>query len=61
MDPQEIFCHNSACLVSGKVGCGNIGVHSKKQRRYVCHERKQTFTEDKGTAFHRLRYPIYCE
>ena len=57
MDPQEIFCHNPDCPASGKVGCGNIGVHSKKQQRYVCHECKRTFTESKGTPFHRLRYP----
>ena len=58
MNPQAIFCHNSACPVSGKVGCGNIGVHSKKQQRYVCPECKQTFTENKGTAFYRLRYSV---
>ena len=58
MNPQAVFCHNSACPASGKVGCGNIGVQSKKQQRYICHECKQTFTENKGTAFHRLRYSV---
>ena len=58
MDPHELFCHNLDCPASGKVGCGNIGVHSIKQQRYVCHECKQTFTEGKGTVFHRLRYPV---
>ena len=58
MDPQAVFCHNPACLASGKVGCGNIGVHSKKQQRYICYECKRTFTENKRTAFHRLRYSV---
>ena len=58
MNPQAVFCHNSACPASGKIGCGNIGVHSKKQQRYVCHECKQTFTANTGTAFHRLRYSV---
>ena len=56
MDPQQIFCHNSDCPASGKVGCGNIGVHSRKQQRYICHECKTTFTQSKGTPFYRLRY-----
>ena len=58
MDPQAVFCHNSACPASGKIGCGNIGVHSRKQQRYICHECKQTFTANKGTPFHRLRYSV---
>jgi len=38
------------------MGRGNIGVHSRKQRRYICHVCGQTFTESKGTVFYRLRY-----
>ena len=56
MDPQQIFCHNPDCPASGKVGRGNIGVHSRKQQRYICHECKRTFTQSKGTVFYRLRY-----
>ena len=59
MDPQEIFCHNPDCPARGKVGRGNIGVHSRKQQRYICHECKQTFTQSTGTVFYRLRYS--CE
>ena len=59
MDPQQIFCHNPDCPASGKVGQGNIGVHSLKQQRYICHECKQTFTQSKGSVFYRLRYS--CE
>ena len=59
MDPQQIFCHTPACPARGKVGRGNIGVHSRKQNRYICHECKRTFTQSKGTVFYRLRYS--CE
>ena len=59
MDPQQIFCHNPACPARGKVGRGNIGVHSRKQQRYICHECKRTFTQSKGTVCYRLRYS--CE
>lgn len=56
MDPQQIFCHNPNCPASGKVGRGNIGVHSQKHHRYICHECKTTFSQSKGTVFYRLRY-----
>ena len=59
MDPQEIFCHNPERPASGKVGGGNIGVHSRKQQRYICHECQTTFTQSKDTMFYRLRYS--CE
>jgi transposase-like protein len=54
MDPQTVFCHNPACPARGQVGKGNIGVHSQKDRRYICHECNSTFAETKGTAFYRL-------
>jgi transposase-like protein len=54
MDPQTVFCHNPACPARGQVGKGNIGVHSQKERRYICHECKKTFAETKGTPFYRL-------
>ena len=59
MDPQQTFCHNPDCPARGKVDRGNIGVHSRKQQRYICHECKRTFTQSKGTVFYRLRYS--CE
>ena len=55
MDPQTVFCHNSACPARGQVGKGNIGVHSHKDRRYICHVCNMTFAATKGTAFYRLR------
>ncbi len=55
MDPQTLFCHNSACPASGQVGKGNIGVHSLKEHRYKCHVCGKTYSETKGTVFYRLR------
>jgi transposase-like protein len=55
MDPQTVFCHNSACPARGQVGKGNIGVHSRKERRYKCHVCGATFSETKSTVFYRLR------
>lgn len=55
MDPQTVFCHNPACPARGQMGKGNIGIHSWKERRYICHECQTTFSAGKGTAFYRLR------
>lgn len=55
MDPQTVFCPNSDCPARGQVGQGNIGVHSHKERRYLCHVCHQTFAGSKGTVFYRLR------
>ena len=55
MDPQAVFCPNQACPASGRVGQGNIGVHSLKERRYKCDVCGKTFAETKGTVFYRLR------
>ena len=55
MDPQTVFCHNIACPARGRVGKGNIGIHSRKEHRYICKVCGKTFTENKGTVFYRLR------
>jgi len=55
VDPQTLFCPNSACSASGQVGKGNIGVHSVKEGRCKCHVCSQTFAVSKGTVFYRLR------
>jgi transposase-like protein len=55
MDPQTVFCPNRDCPARGQVGKGNIGIHSRKERRYQCAECGKTFGERQGTAFHRLR------
>jgi transposase-like protein len=55
MNPHEIFCPNIACPARGQTGKGNIGVHSQKEKRYICDVCKETFTTTKGTIFYRLR------
>lgn len=55
MDPQAVFCHNLDCPARGQSGKGNIGIHSRKDGRYICHVCGQTFTATKGTALYRLR------
>jgi len=55
LDPQTVFCPNPACPARGRVGEGNIGVHSQQKRRYKCNVCDKTFTETKGTPFYRLK------
>jgi transposase-like protein len=57
MDPSKAFCHNPDCPARGKTGRDNIGIHSRKENRYICYTCGKTFTESKGTVFYRLRYP----
>src|SRR5437763_308203 len=56
MDPSAQFCPNSACRDKGLRGRGNIGVHSKKERRYRCRTCGQTFAATRGTPFYRLHH-----
>jgi transposase-like protein len=55
MDPQRVFCPNSACPARGQVGRGNLQIHSQKERRYRCTLCETTFTERRGTPFYRCR------
>src|SRR5437899_1393439 len=55
MDPTTTFCPNLACPASGHIGQGNIGIHSCKDKRFICTECHKTFSATKGTAFYRLR------
>jgi transposase-like protein len=54
MNPQEIFCPNIDCPARGQIGKGNIGIHSWKEKRFVCHVCQRTFTTRKSTLFYRL-------
>lgn len=54
LDPSTQFCHNPDCPARGKVGEGNIGVHSQKERRYVCNSCGKTFAATSSTPFYRL-------
>jgi transposase-like protein len=55
MNPQEIWCPNLDCPARGQARQGNIGVHSRKERRYRCHVCGKTFGARTGTIFHRRR------
>src|SRR5882724_12112318 len=55
MDPTTTFCPNVACPARGQTGQGNIGIHSCKDKRFLCTECHKTFSATQGTAFYRLR------
>ena len=55
MDPTTTFCPNRNCPARGQTGKGNIGIHSQKAQRFICHECQKTFSARTGTAFYRLR------
>src|SRR3954447_16122058 len=55
MDPQTQFCHNAACPARGRVGAGNIGIHSQAEQRYRCRTCGRTFAATTGTVYYRLR------
>jgi len=55
MDPTTTFCPNLACPARGQSGQGNIGIHSRKEQRFVCTACHKTFSATKGTALYRLR------
>jgi transposase-like protein len=55
MDPTITFCPNRHCPARGQTGQGNIGIHSQKAQRFICHACHQTFSARTGTAFYRLR------
>jgi transposase-like protein len=54
MDPQNQFCPNPDCSARGKIGEGNIVIHSQKEKRYQCKTCGATFSATKGTPFYRL-------
>jgi len=55
MDPTTTCCPNVACPARGQTGQGNIGIHSCKDKRFICTECHKTFSATKGTACYRLR------
>lgn len=54
LTPETTFCPNFDCPARGQVGEGNIGVHSQKDRRYMCHACGKSFSARAGTIFYRL-------
>lgn len=57
MDPHSVFCPNRECPDKGQCEGGNIGIHSRKERRYRCTTCGKTFAATRGTPFYRLRHP----
>ena len=57
MDPTTTCCPNPACPARGQRGQGNIGIHSRKDKRCICTECRKTSAATNGTAFYRLRTP----
>src|SRR5947207_14406047 len=55
MDPTTAFCPNEHCHARGQTGQGNIGIHSQKEQRFICHACHKTFSTRTGTVFYRLR------
>src|ERR1044071_1503298 len=54
MRPELVVCPNSSCGASER-----IGVHSHKERRYICHSCGKTFAETSGTMLFGLKHPLW--
>lgn len=54
MRPELVVCPNPVCDASGR-----IGVHSHKERRYICHACGKTFAETTGTPLFGLKHPLW--
>lgn len=57
MDASKQFCPNEACSARGKIGEGNIRIHSYQPQRYRCGRCKKTFSARRGTMMEGLRTP----
>ena len=55
MDPTTVCCPNLACPARGQIGQGNIGIHSRQDKRFLCTVCRKTFSATEGTAFYRRR------
>src|SRR5207245_4049615 len=55
MDPATAFCPNERCHARGQTGMVNLGIHSQKEQRFICHACHKTFSARTGTVFYRLR------
>ena len=55
MNPHPLFCANNACPSRGQIDAGNIGPHDGLKDRWKCRTCGKTFTENKGSVYHRLK------
>jgi transposase-like protein len=58
MNPHEQFCPNQNCPARGKVGAGNIVIHSQKEQRCKCTTCGRTFSIRKGTALYGIKHGV---
>ena len=55
LNSRQAFCPNTSCHASGHCGKGNIRIHSRTDKRYLCTPCHKTFSATTGTPFYRLR------
>src|SRR5258708_6240264 len=55
MQPTTEFCANADCKDVGKMGIGNIVIHSQRDKRYRCKTCGKTFCERKETAMYGIK------
>jgi transposase-like protein len=55
MDPTTAFCPNWHCHARGQIGRGHIGIHARKEPRFIGQECHTTFSATTGTVCYRLR------
>ena len=58
MVPSTTFCLSGACPDKGRVGAGNIGIHSQKERRYRCKTCRVLFAATTVTPYYRACHPL---
>src|SRR2546428_5960147 len=56
--PHNHILPQSALPCQSQTGQGNIGIHSQKAQRFICHACHTTFSARKGTVFYRLRTSV---
>jgi transposase-like protein len=54
MDRDQLSCLNPNCSLYGKLGAGNISIHSNADKRYYCTLCKERFSARQGTIFYNL-------
>ena len=55
MDPTTVCCPTMDCPARGPRGQGHLGVHSRKDRRFMGTQGHKTFAGTSGTVFSRVR------
>lgn len=54
MRPELAVCPNPRCRANDR-----IGIHSHKERRFICHTCQKTFAETRGTPLFGLKHPLW--